>query len=262
MATALALLRISLKRIRLAACAEGRAQAGIDLIGDLAYKLDVSASPFLSLDNSLLHEFAAGLLEIKFMKKRERNTWLKGCALLALALALIILPVGVRLLNSSPVLAAQSNSNRSSSGTSRRRGKRVRNSSNVNQATDRRAIPLASQNDNGQTSNSSGQQSRPPYKVEDPRSDVKLDKIMTIGDKELTPEMIEPVGAEITYTTFFNNQGNAPSRSLNIIDPIQDRTDFKLESVINDLGTTGLKVAVNYSKDGGETCDYTPVSGS
>ncbi|MBA3766637.1 MAG: hypothetical protein H0W99_06550 [Acidobacteria bacterium] len=195
------------------------------------------------------------------MKKGERNTWLKGWAFLALALALVILPARARLLNSSPVLAAQSNSHRASSGTSGRRGKRVRHSSNVNRATDRPATPVAAQNNTGQTSNSSGQQTRPPYKVEDPRSDVKLDKIMTIGDKELTPEMIEPVGAEITYTTFFNNQGNALSRSLNIIDPIQDRTDFKLGSVINDLGTTGLKVAVGYSKDGGETGDYMPVSG-
>lgn len=194
------------------------------------------------------------------MEKGERDTWLKGCVF-ALGLALVILPDGARLLNSSPVLAAQSNSNRSLSGTNRRRAKRVRNSSNANRATDRGATPLAAQNDNGQTSNSSGQQSRQPYIVEDPRSDVTLDKIMTIGDKELTPEMIEPVGAEITYTTFFNNQGNAPSRSLNIIDPIQDRTDFKLGSVINNLGTTGLKVAVGYSKDGGEKCDYTPVSG-
>lgn len=195
------------------------------------------------------------------MKKGERNTRLKGCALLALALALIILPARAHLLNSSPLLAAQSNSNRASSGNSQRRGKRVKNSSNANRANARRASPIAAQDNNGQASNTNAQQPGPPYKVEDPRSDVKLDKIMTIGDKELTPEMIEPVGAEITYKTFFNNQGNAPSRSLSIIDPIQDRTDFKLGSVINNLGTTGLKVAVNYSKDGGEKCDYTPVSG-
>ncbi|MBA3806603.1 MAG: hypothetical protein H0X14_12940, partial [Acidobacteria bacterium] len=34
-----------------------------------------------------------------------------------------------------------------------------------------------------------------------------------------------------------------------------------LGSVINDLCTTGLRATVNYSKDGGQTCDYTPVSG-
>lgn len=195
------------------------------------------------------------------MKKGERNHWPKCCALLALALALIILPIRARLLNSSTVLAAQSNSNRSSSGTSGKRAKKARNNSNANRATARRAAPIAAQDNNGQTSNSSSQQLRQPYKVEDPKSDVMLNKIMTIGGKELTPDIIEPIGAEITYTTFFNNQGNAPSRSLTIIDPIQDRTDFKIGSVINNLGTTGLKVAVSYSKDGGEKCDYTPVSG-
>lgn len=196
------------------------------------------------------------------MKKGERNSWRKGCALLALALALSLLPENVRLLNSSPLLAAQNNSNRSSSKTSTRRSKRKRSSSNVNRAIEQRATPVTSQNANGQTSNPGGQQPRPPYKVEDPRSDVKLDKIMTIDDKELAPDTIEPVGAEITYKTFFINQGNAPSRSLNIIDPIQDRTDFKIGSVINNLGTTGLKVTVGYSKDGGETCNYVPVSGA
>jgi hypothetical protein len=90
---------------------------------------------------------------------------------------------------------------------------------------------------------------------------VLLEKIMSIGDKELAPETVEPIGAEITYKTFFANRGTGPSRSLNIIDPIQDRTDFKLGSVVNDLATTGLKVTVTYSKDGGENCDYTPESG-
>ncbi|MBA3766638.1 MAG: hypothetical protein H0W99_06555 [Acidobacteria bacterium] len=66
MATALALLRISLKRARFPYLRGGACGTGIDLTRDLAYKLDVSASPFLSLDNSLLHEFAAGLLEVVY----------------------------------------------------------------------------------------------------------------------------------------------------------------------------------------------------
>lgn len=195
------------------------------------------------------------------MKKGQRNFRRKGWALtLGLASVLSLLSGSARLMETSGALAAQNNSNRATPRT--RRAKKVGKASNINQAASGQTTPVAAQNTNSQSSNSSGQQSRPPYRVEDPRSDVKLEKIMSIGDKELTPEMIEPIGAEITYTTFFSNQGNAPSRSLNIIDPIQDRTDFKIGSVINNLGTTGLKVTVAYSKDGGENCDYTPVSGA
>jgi uncharacterized repeat protein (TIGR01451 family) len=157
----------------------------------------------------------------------------------------------------SATLAGQKNSNGVISHTIIRRSKKVPNGNQGNQGTS----AAAAQNANTQSSNSSGGQARPAYQVTPPKSDVLLEKIMSIGGKELTPDVIEPVGAEITYKTFFTNKGTAPSRSLNIIDPIQDRTDFKLGSVTNELGTTGLKATVSYSKDGGENCDYTPVSG-
>jgi uncharacterized repeat protein (TIGR01451 family) len=197
------------------------------------------------------------------MKKGERNAGVKGWALslLALTLTLIILPGVARLLESSVALAAQNNSNRATPRT--RRTKKVGSNSNVNQATGGQTTPAASQqNANSQPSNPGGQQSQPARRVEDPRPDVKLDKIMTLDGKELTPEVVEPIGAEITYTTLFKNQGNGPSHSLHIIDPIQERTDFKIGSNSNNLGTTGLEVTVTYSKDGGETCDYVPVSGA
>lgn len=196
------------------------------------------------------------------MKKGERNVRLKGWAL-ALALMLLILTATTARLpeSSASAAAAQQNSNRASS-RSPRRAQKVKSNSNANQATGGQTTPAAAQNANGQTSNPGGQQSQQARRVEDPKSDVTLNKIMTLDGKELIPEVVEPIGAEITYTTFFKNQGNAPSRTLHIIDPIQDRTDFKLGSVINNLGTTGLKVSVTYSKDGGETCDYAPVSGA
>jgi uncharacterized repeat protein (TIGR01451 family) len=197
------------------------------------------------------------------MKKGEQNVWRKprALSLLALTLTLSLLPGVARRLESSAASAAQQNSNRASSRTSPRRAQKVK--SNANQATSGQTTPAASQqNANSQSSNSSGQQSRQPRRVEDPRSDVQLDKVMTLDGKELTPDVVEPIGAEITYTTFFKNQGNAPSRSLHVIDPVQDRTDFKIGSIVNNLGTTGLEVTVTYSKDGGETCDYTPVSGA
>lgn len=189
------------------------------------------------------------------MEKRERNVRLKGRAMM-LALGLIVLASVAGLVDSAS-LAGQKNSNRVISKTIIRRAKKVSNGNQSNRGT----TAAARQNANTQSSNSSGGQTRPAYRVEPPHSDVLLEKIMTIDGKEPAPDVAEPIGAEITYKTFFTNQGNAPSRSLNIIDPIQDRTDFKLDSVVNDLATTGLKVTVTYSKDGGYNCDYTPASG-
>lgn len=189
------------------------------------------------------------------MEKRERNNRLKVRGVM-LASGLMVLGAIAGLVTSA-TLAGQKNSNRVISKTIIRRAKKVTNGKQSTRATN----APAAQNANTQSSNSSGVQARPAYQVQPPRSDVLLEKIMTIGDKELSPDVAEPIGAEITYKTFFTNKGNAPSRSLYIIDPIQDRTDFKLESVVNDLSTTGLEVTVSYSRDGGENCDYTPVSG-
>ena len=46
-----------------------------------------------------------------------------------------------------------------------------------------------------------------------------------------------------------------------ITDPIPNNTDFKVGSVVNSLGTTGLTVAIAYSNNGGATYAYTPASG-
>jgi uncharacterized repeat protein (TIGR01451 family) len=191
------------------------------------------------------------------MKTRERVVVLKAWAIL-FALALLILPGLTRLLNAS-ALAGQQNSNRATPVNKRPRKVTPKGNQSTGQPTGT-AATAAGQNTAGQRSNSNAQQPR-PYRVEAPKPDVKLEKIMSIGDKELPPENIEPIGAEITYTTFFKNEGTAPSHNLSIVDPVQDRTDFKLGSVASDLGTTGLQVTVSYSKDDGEKCDYAPVSG-
>jgi hypothetical protein len=44
-------------------------------------------------------------------------------------------------------------------------------------------------------------------------------------------------------------------------DPIPAKTDFKVNSVTQALGATGLGVTVSYSNDGGTSWTYTPVSG-
>lgn len=75
-------------------------------------------------------------------------------------------------------------------------------------------------------------------------------------------------GTELTYSITFTNTGLAAARNLVITDPnlntalrINDNTDFKVGSVVSNLGTTGLTVAVSYSNDGGATYAYTPASG-
>jgi uncharacterized repeat protein (TIGR01451 family) len=182
---------------------------------------------------------------------------LKGWAI-ALALVSAILPAALRVPDSTALAARQQqNSNRTAPRS--RRARKV--ASNGNQSANRQAGTTNTQNANGQPSSSNNQQGLAPYRVEKPRSDVQMEKVLSIGDEEMTDDRVVQPGTEITYTTAFTNQGTAVSRSLNIIDPVQDLTDFKLGSVKSDLGTTGLRMTVSYSRDNGQTCNYMPVSG-
>ncbi|HEX8773570.1 MAG TPA: hypothetical protein VF735_08155 [Pyrinomonadaceae bacterium] len=190
------------------------------------------------------------------MKTVERSGAPKAWAIM-LALALLTLTASL-CLSDSMALAVQQNSNRSAPRS--RRARRI--PSNGNQSNNRRAEQEAqATNANAEPSSSNAQQQPASYRMENPRSDVRMDKVLLIGDKELTDDMIVQPGTEITYATAFVNQGTGISRSLSIIDPVQDMTDFKLGSVTSELGTTGLKITVSYSKDDGQTCNYTPVSG-
>ncbi|HEX8143974.1 MAG TPA: hypothetical protein VF553_15350 [Pyrinomonadaceae bacterium] len=191
------------------------------------------------------------------MKTEVRSDRLKVRAIL-LTLALAILPALLPSATDSTALAAQQPQRNSNRATPRRARKVT---SRGSQSTNQQAGTTAAQNANGASSNSNAQPQPTPYRVEAPKSDVKMAKVLSIGDKVLTDDMFVQPGTEITYTTSFINEGNAPSRSLSIIDPVQDMTDFKLDSVKNNTGTTGLRVTVSYSKDGGENCNYTPVSG-
>ncbi|HST50569.1 MAG TPA: DUF11 domain-containing protein [Pyrinomonadaceae bacterium] len=91
---------------------------------------------------------------------------------------------------------------------------------------------------------------------------VNLNKSFTLGGPNATP------GTDITYTIAFSNLGGAAVQNLVIVDPdpasglkINTNTDFKVGSVANALGSTGLTVTVAYSNDNGATWTYTPVSG-
>ena len=80
--------------------------------------------------------------------------------------------------------------------------------------------------------------------------------------KSATPSGSAQPGTDLAYTITFTNGGGSAALSLSLTDPIPTNTDFKLNSVTQALGTTGLSgVTVSYSKDGGTTWTYTPVSG-
>ena len=89
-----------------------------------------------------------------------------------------------------------------------------------------------------------------------PVPDVGLQKSVSPTDASQTIP-----GADLTYTITFTNTGTAAASSLVVSDPIPANTDFKVGSVTNNLGTTGLTVVVAYSNNGGGTYAYTPASG-
>ncbi len=86
--------------------------------------------------------------------------------------------------------------------------------------------------------------------------------------KSFTPSGAAQPGAEITYSIAFSNTGGQSATGFILIDPnpanntlrLNTNTDFKIGSVVNALGTTGLTATVAYSNDNGATFAYTPVS--
>ncbi|MDT5270100.1 MAG: hypothetical protein QOH49_2286 [Acidobacteriota bacterium] len=87
--------------------------------------------------------------------------------------------------------------------------------------------------------------------------------------KSVTPSGTQVPGTDITYTVAFVNTGGSPASAFVLTDPnpatvlkINDYTDFKVGSIVNSLGTTGLTVAVAYSNNNGASFIYTPVSGA
>ena len=79
--------------------------------------------------------------------------------------------------------------------------------------------------------------------------------------KSVNPNTPQPPATDLTYTIAFTNAGGTTAQSLVISDPVPTNTDFKVGSVTNSLGTTGLTIAVAYSNNGGSTYVYTPLSG-
>jgi uncharacterized repeat protein (TIGR01451 family) len=79
--------------------------------------------------------------------------------------------------------------------------------------------------------------------------------------KSVSPTGSQVPGTDLVYTVAFTNTGGAAASTFVISDPIPANTDFKVGSVTNSLGTTGLTVVVAYSNNSGTTWTYTPVSG-
>ena len=68
-------------------------------------------------------------------------------------------------------------------------------------------------------------------------------------------------GGDITYVIIFTNSGGSAAQGLTVTDGVPANTDFKVGSVLTNLGTTGLTVSVQYSNNNGTTYAYTPASG-
>jgi uncharacterized repeat protein (TIGR01451 family) len=91
---------------------------------------------------------------------------------------------------------------------------------------------------------------------------LSLVKSYTLGGPAPTP------GTDINYSVAFSNLGGTPLQNVVLLDPntsttlkLNDNADFKVGSVVNSLGTTGLTVAVAYSNTNGASFTYTPASG-
>jgi hypothetical protein len=68
-------------------------------------------------------------------------------------------------------------------------------------------------------------------------------------------------GTDLGYSVSFTNSGASAAQNFVLTDPVPANTDFKVSSAAQNLGSTGLGVAVSYSNDNGTTWTYTPVSG-
>jgi parallel beta-helix repeat protein len=69
-------------------------------------------------------------------------------------------------------------------------------------------------------------------------------------------------GTDLLYSITFTNTGGSPASTFIVTDKIPTNTEFKVGSVVNNLGTTGLTVGVAYSNNNGTTWTYTPASGT
>ena len=94
---------------------------------------------------------------------------------------------------------------------------------------------------------------------------IALRKCVYVGGTCVETDTTVPTflaGSDLVYSISFSNTGGYFATNFVITDVMPANTDFKVGSVTNNLGTTGLGVTVAYSADNGATFTYTPVSGA
>ncbi len=79
--------------------------------------------------------------------------------------------------------------------------------------------------------------------------------------KSVLPGGDQPPGADLTYTVIFANGGGDDALNIILTDPVPVATDFKVGSPFENLGSTGLTTAVEYSDDDGGSWGYVPQDG-
>jgi uncharacterized repeat protein (TIGR01451 family) len=99
--------------------------------------------------------------------------------------------------------------------------------------------------------------------VSDDATDVT---VIVAGDLSLTkavsPATDQPPGAELTYTTDYQNIGTDSLTTVVIFDAVPAFTQFKVGSVTNGTPPASITgVTPEYSDDGGASWTYVPVSG-
>lgn len=68
-------------------------------------------------------------------------------------------------------------------------------------------------------------------------------------------------GADLVYTSVFTNTGGSKAQDFSIIEPIPANTNYKLNSITNNLTAAGLTVVAQYSNTTDSVFTYTPVNG-
>jgi uncharacterized repeat protein (TIGR01451 family) len=94
---------------------------------------------------------------------------------------------------------------------------------------------------------------------------IGLRKCVYVGATCVETESSVPTflaGADLLYRISFSNTGGYQATNFVLTDVLPANTDFKVGSVANSLGSTGLSVAVAYSNDNGASFTYTPASGA
>jgi parallel beta-helix repeat protein len=80
--------------------------------------------------------------------------------------------------------------------------------------------------------------------------------------KSVAPPGAVTPGTELGYSVVFTNGGGAAAFSVVLLEPMPGSCDFKLGSIVNQMGTTGLIPTVAYSNNNGSTWTYVPASGT